>query len=51
MSFVNADIPVFEAYVRDEFLYDMQKGFGEHTPVAVFGVSIILLIYLIIYET
>jgi len=38
MSFLNADIPVFEAYVRNEFLYDMQKGFGEFTPVAVFGV-------------
>ena len=38
MSYLNADIPVFEAYVRNEFLYDMQKGYGEFTPVAVFGV-------------
>ena len=37
MSFINIDIPVFEAYVRNEFLYDMQKGFGEFTSVAVFG--------------
>ena len=37
MSFINVDVPVFEAYVRNEFLYDMEKGFGEFTPVAVFG--------------
>ena len=38
MGFINEDIPVFEAYVRNEFLYDMQKGCGEFTPVAVFGI-------------
>ena len=26
MSYINADVPVFEAYVRNEFLYDMQRG-------------------------
>jgi len=33
MSYLNADIPVFEAYVRNEFLYDMKKGHGEFTMI------------------
>ena len=40
MSTHIADIPnSFYCYVRNEFLYDMQKGFGEFTPCMAYGVS------------
>jgi hypothetical protein len=40
MSTHIADIPKpFYCYVRNEFLYDMQKGHGEFTPCMVYGLS------------
>lgn len=38
MSFM-CSIPHFYAYVRSEFLYDLQSHFGELIPVLVFGVD------------
>ena len=39
MATLNADIPVFEALVRREFLHDLQSHQGEVEPVAVFGLA------------
>lgn len=39
MGFVNEDVPVFEALLRDEYLYDLERGHGAFTRVAVFGVA------------
>lgn len=36
---LNANIPHFYGYVRNEFLYNLEKGHGEFTPALVFGVS------------
>jgi hypothetical protein len=32
MSFLVCNIPPIQTYVRKEYLYDMEKGFGEFTP-------------------
>lgn len=37
--FLNADIPHFYCLLRNEYLYDLQKGQGEFTPAAVFQVT------------
>ncbi len=40
MAFHVADIPTpFYCYVKDEFLYDLTKGFGEFTPCLAYGIS------------
>lgn len=40
MSTHIADIPVpFYCYVKDEFLYNLTKGFGNHTPCMAYGLS------------
>ncbi len=37
---MNADVPVFEAFVRDEYLYDGDQGkLGGYTPALVFGIT------------
>lgn len=36
--YLNADVPYFLAYVRNEFLYNFEKGHGEFTPAYVHGV-------------
>jgi hypothetical protein len=32
MSFLVANLPTVKCYIRKEFLYDFQKGFGEYEP-------------------
>ena len=32
MSYLVANLPSIQCYVRKEFLYDFQKGFGEYEP-------------------
>ena len=32
MSYLVANIPPIECYIRKEFLYDFQKGYGEYEP-------------------
>lgn len=39
MSFLNADIPQFECFVRAEYLYDFEAHHGEFVPVVVFGLA------------
>lgn len=39
MSTLNADVPVFQAFIRAEFLYDLVREKGEHIPCIVFGVA------------
>lgn len=39
MPELNTNLPVFEALVRNEFLYNVKKGHGEFTRAAVFGVA------------
>lgn len=38
MAFANANIPMVDCYVRNEFLYNQEKGQGEHTKAWIFGV-------------
>lgn len=37
--FLNADIPHFYCFLRNEYLYDLRQGHGEFTPAAVFQVT------------
>ncbi len=39
MPELNTNLPVFEALVRNEFLYNFKKGHGDYTRCAVFAVS------------
>lgn len=39
MPELNSNLPVFEALVRNEFLYNFKKGHGEYTKAAVLGVA------------
>lgn len=39
MATLNENIPGFEALVRKEFLYDLQRGHGEYVKCYVFGVA------------
>ena len=32
MAFLVHNLPPVEVYVKKEYLYDMQKGYGEFTP-------------------
>lgn len=39
MPELNCDIPEFECWIRDEYLYDQKKGFGSFTKCVVFGIA------------
>lgn len=32
-------IPIFKAFVRNEYLFNLEKGYGAFTPVVVFGLT------------
>ncbi len=36
--YLNADVPYFRAYIKNEFLYNFEQGHGEFTEGYVFGV-------------
>ena len=42
MSELNANIPHFECLVRNEYLYNHEKGWGEYTKAVCIGISSIL---------
>jgi hypothetical protein len=35
----SVSIPIFKAYIRNEYLFNLESGFGEFTPVVVFGLT------------
>lgn len=37
--YLNASLPHFVCLIRNEYLYNQTKGFGEYTPCIVFGVT------------
>lgn len=39
MAYLNHNIPVLTCYIRNEFLYNHEKGQGEHTPCDVHSVA------------
>lgn len=37
--YLNADVPYFKCLIRNEFLHNFEKGFGEYTEAYVFAVT------------